>query len=319
MTTFSRILLALLFTAGVSSSELFAQKGGRGKGRQGNGGSTAQSMGGRQGNAQTGRGQGQQSRQGQMGNGQNAQSGQRGGRGQGRQSGGTLDAAARQELALMREEEKLARDVYAAMKEKWGATIFANIARAESRHMQVLGGLLTRYKIQDPIVNNAPGAFTNPKFQQLYNSLVASGSASLIDALKVGLKIEEMDIADLRNAMRSTNNADIQRVYQHLEQGSQNHLRAFAMQLKKQGGTYVPTSLHQADFDMIANSPRGQNGNQAQGKGGGQGRGKRGQQGRAGNSGGQNVGGNAGGNAGGSNRGNAGNRKGQGKGKGRGK
>ena len=49
----------------------------------------------------------------------------------------------RNELVLMREEEKLARDVYGAMQKKWGATIFTYIARAESRHMQVLGGLLS--------------------------------------------------------------------------------------------------------------------------------------------------------------------------------
>jgi hypothetical protein len=172
---------------------------------------------------------------------------------------------------MMREEEKLARDVYTAMQKKWGATLFTNIARAESQHMKALGGLLSRYNIPDPIVNNAPGAFSNPKFQQLYQSLVNTGSASLMDAMKVGLKIEEMDIADLRKAIESTDNNDLKRVYQNLEQGSQNHLRAFSMQLKKLGGTYTATSLNQNDFDSIANSRMGQSGNQ--GGGGSRGRG----------------------------------------------
>ncbi len=94
-----------------------------------------------------------------------------------------------------------------------------------------------------------------------------SGSASLIDAIKVGLKIEEMDIADLRAAIQSTDNNDVKRVLQHLEQGSMNHLRAFAAQLERLGGTYVPTHLSQSEFSQIAISSAGQRGNQGRGQG----------------------------------------------------
>jgi hypothetical protein len=159
----------------------------------------------------------------------------------------------------MREEEKLARDVYLAMQAKWDDRVFANIARAESRHMSAMAGILTRYGISDPVKNVQPGSFTAPQFQQLYQSLVAKGSSSLVDALQVGLKIEEMDIADLRTAMAATDRPDIKRVLQNLERGSQNHLRAFASRLNRAGGTYVATSLSQAEFDQIANSER-QNG-----------------------------------------------------------
>jgi hypothetical protein len=272
MTSLTRLFLALIVVAAFSNADLLAQRGGPGKGRQGKqGAQNVQSNRGQQGrgrgSGQFERGQGQQ--QGQIGRG-----GQRGGNGKGQGSGGALAANERNELILMREEEKLARDVYTAMHKKWGTPVFANISRAESQHMKVLGGLLSRYNIPDPVGNNAPGAFTNPKFQQLYQSLVATGSASLMDAMKVGLKIEEMDIADLRQAIQSTDNNDLKRVYQHLEQGSQNHLRAFAMQLKRLGGTYTATSLNQNEFNSIANSRMGQNGGQGgRGRGGAQGQG----------------------------------------------
>ena len=157
-------------------------------------------------------------------------------------------------LRFMREEEKLARDVYLALNEKWGAQIFANISRAESQHMAAVAKLLAKYNIADPIATDQRGVFTLPQLQQLYDSLVASGLKSPQDAVSVGLKIEEMDIADLRSAMTNTNHPDVQRVLQNLERASKNHLRAFARQLRRLGGTYVATSLDQQEFDAIANS-----------------------------------------------------------------
>ncbi|MEA1911685.1 MAG: DUF2202 domain-containing protein, partial [Spirochaetota bacterium] len=38
-------------------------------------------------------------------------------------------------ILLMREEEKLARDVYLTLYDKWGLRTFTNIAGAESTHM----------------------------------------------------------------------------------------------------------------------------------------------------------------------------------------
>ncbi len=273
----------LLF--GIVSADLMAQRGGRGQGQPGSqnnqsvqktraGRSSATNSTGQNGQLQkggnrAGRGQNQSGRSGpgqyRVGQGGSARG----------QSSGTLTAQESNELTLMREEEKLARDVYVALNQKWGATIFANISRAESKHMQAVAGLLNRYQIPDPVASNSPGAFTQPRFQQLYQSLVNEGSASLSDALKVGLKIEEMDIADLRNAIQSTSNNDIKQVFQHLEQGSRNHLRAFASQLRNTGGTYTSTQLSQLEFDAIANSTPGRGGNQ--GQKGNQAQGQRGQ------------------------------------------
>jgi len=191
----------------------------------------------------------------------------------------SLTKLERENLILMREEEKLARDVYLAMHKKWGARVFGNISQAESRHMNAVASLLSRYRIADPVTDNTPGKFTATRFQQLYTTLVNTGSNSLQDALKVGLKIEEMDIADLRMAIQQTKNQDIKRVLEKLLRGSHNHLRAFSRQLAASGGTYNPTSLSQSDFDQIAGSSQergGQNrGRSGQlGKGFGKGRGQ---------------------------------------------
>ena len=272
MKTRLTISVALLLT-GFISTDLMAQRGGRGQGQQGNRNNpSAKQTQGRRGSGQNATEQNAQQRgrrqagQGQTGHGQAGQ--RQNGRGQsgnGRgQSNAMVTAQERHELILMREEEKLARDVYIALNKKWGATIFANISRAESKHMQSVAGLLNRYQIPDPVVSNRPGSFTNPRFQQLYQSLVNEGTASEVEALKVGLKIEEMDIADLRVAIQSTNNNDIKQVLQHLEQGSRNHLKAFALQLQKTGDTYTSTQLSQNEFNDIANSTPGRRGSQGQ-------------------------------------------------------
>ncbi|MGB7328474.1 MAG: DUF2202 domain-containing protein, partial [Rubripirellula sp.] len=103
-------------------------------------------------------------------------------------------------------------------------------------------------------LNDQPGVFAYADYQRLYESLVASGSRSPLDALKVGAKIEEMDIADLRQMLNQTNDQQVRQVLQHLLQGSQNHLRAFASQITRQGASYNAEFLSQADFDQIANS-----------------------------------------------------------------
>jgi hypothetical protein len=131
-------------------------------------------------------------------------------------------------ITLMREEEKLARDVYQALAETWDCPIFANIAVSEQRHMDAVGLLITKYGLDDPIVDDTRGAFVTPEFAELYVSLTATGSASLLDALGVGLQIEELDIADLESALDEVIEAgDVEWVFENLLRGSYNHLRAF--------------------------------------------------------------------------------------------
>jgi hypothetical protein len=154
-----------------------------------------------------------------------------------------LDATEAEGLQFMREEEKLARDVYLKLGDIWGLTTFSNIARSEQRHTDSVATLLSRYGVADPASDKA-GVFTNQTLQKLYGDLVAKGSASVEEALKVGAAIEEIDIRDLEDRLAKTDNADIQRVYGNLERGSDNHLRAFVSTLKSQNGeVYVPQYL----------------------------------------------------------------------------
>jgi hypothetical protein len=152
-------------------------------------------------------------------------------------------------LIFMREEEKLAHDVYITLGNLWGSNVFTNISQAEVTHTAAVGTLLTRYSIEDPMKTDEVGVVTNPIFKKLYSDLVATGSQSLIDALTVGAIIEDLDIRDLQRLASTT--PDIAVVYDALELGSRNHLRAFYRQLQKQGADYTPSYISQSEFDAI--------------------------------------------------------------------
>jgi len=134
-------------------------------------------------------------------------------------------------LIFMREEEKLARDSYLTLYAKWHMPIFSKIASSEVMHMSRVKDLLDRYGLPDPAAGKPVGAFTDPVLQQLYDDLIARGSQSPTEALKVGVLIEEVDIRDLQHYLSLTKKADITNVYTALMNASYHHLSAFNSQL----------------------------------------------------------------------------------------
>jgi len=135
------------------------------------------------------------------------------------------------DLQYMREEEKLARDLYLAFYQAWNNDIFSNIANSEQRHMDAVLTLLNLYGITDPAAVQPEGQFSDTGLQALYDELLAQGMASEIAALETGILVEETDIADLETAIGGTSNSAILRVYRNLLKGSQNHLGAFTNRL----------------------------------------------------------------------------------------
>ncbi|MCA9215409.1 MAG: DUF2202 domain-containing protein [Planctomycetales bacterium] len=162
-----------------------------------------------------------------------------------------LSAAEQANLVFMREEEKLARDVYLELAEQYDNGTFANIAESESRHMQSVLNLLDRYGIEDPVVNDEPGEFTNAIFAQMYNDLVEKGAQDLLSAYEVGVFIEETDITDLANAIDETDNADIRRVYTNLMNGSENHLTAFTGRIDSIGDVNGDGRFDSSDLVLV--------------------------------------------------------------------
>ena len=157
-------------------------------------------------------------------------------------------------LMHMREEEKLARDVYDYLFIKWNSIIFDNISNSEQVHMDRVLDLIDLLGMEDPALPE-PGLFVNEDLQNLYDNLIAIGNSSLIDALIVGATIEEVDIVDLHQYYNATNNEDIKCVYGNLTKGSRNHLRSYYHKLEMMGVTYTPQFLSEEEFYSIVNTP----------------------------------------------------------------
>lgn len=167
-----------------------------------------------------------------------------------------LSPAEASSLRYMREEEKLAGDVYARMHALWGGQVrtFGNIAVSEDNHTESVRQLLLRYALEDPATGRPEGVFQNPDLQALFNQLVVDGSVSLIAALQVGVRIEELDMLDINTHLTSVDNQDIRLVYEALLKGSRNHLRAYHKALVQRNGSYTPQYLTPAEFDAIVQS-----------------------------------------------------------------
>ena len=124
--------------------------------------------------------------------------------------------------------------------------------------------LIERYGLESSAANEA-GVFSNPDLQKLYDSLVARGSQSLAEAIKVGGAIEEIDILDLQKRLAQTDNADIQQVFNNLLRGSANHLKAFVNALQTQTGEvyqpqYMTLEAYQAILASVGGGRYGQGG-----------------------------------------------------------
>lgn len=135
------------------------------------------------------------------------------------------------DLLFMREEEKLARDVYITLYAQWGNRVFNNISRSEQQHTDAVLGLIKKYGLIDPALDGI-GEFANSELQDLYDVLIAKGNVSALEALKVGALIEEVDIEDIILSMARTDNADILKVYANLLTGSENHLVTFVKNIE---------------------------------------------------------------------------------------
>lgn len=169
-----------------------------------------------------------------------------------------------EDLRFMREEEKLARDVYAELyqyhkEQGTEMIILAKIAVSEQRHMDAMRRLLAQYAIEDPAAGLDPGEFHNGVLSALYENLVSDsdanatvlgepssgGKTSPEAALYVGAWIEERDMLDILEAISNTSRADIVGVYTNLLCGSRAHLRAFVRRLG--ADHYQPQLLYSAE------------------------------------------------------------------------
>jgi len=192
-----------------------------------------------------------------------------------------LDNGEATHLTFMREEEKLARDVYKTLQEIYpDVKVFVNIGDgSEQTHTDTVRDMLFNYNLPDPnpdanILPESIGVYTGLDygwyFTEKYDLLVSWGSQSLLDGLYVGAFIEELDMLDIvgcpkvivetdngidsgQCGLEYTDETALQNMYTHLLDGSKDHLRAYVANIEGiiGAGNYVAQVLPQAEVDAI--------------------------------------------------------------------
>ena len=189
-----------------------------------------------------------------------------------------LDATEASHLTFMREEEKLARDVYLTLANLYpDQQAFSQIGtRSEQTHTDTMRDKLDQFDLPDPNPNTnelpaSIGVFTGEEwgwyFTEKFALLTTKGAVSELDALYVGALIEELDMYDIvicpqvmvdrgyasPCGLEYTDERSLQTAYSALVSGSESHLRAFVEQIEAfiGAGNYVAQYITQAEVDTI--------------------------------------------------------------------
>jgi len=175
-------------------------------------------------------------------------------------------------LTFSRDEERMARDLYAALADTYdGARPFSMITNSEDRHFDAVGALLERYGVADPAAGKAAGTYADPAVQKLNDGWLAEGKKSVAAAYQVGVEVEQRDIADLNKSIAAALPEDVDAVLGQLLKGSQNHLTAYQRAVAGDLGT--GSGMMRGPSGNGATSGRG-NGMMGNGNGSGNGNGR---------------------------------------------
>ncbi len=196
-------------------------------------------------------------------------------------SAATLDHAEETHLVFMREEEKLARDVYLTFAQMYpNQPVFQTIATSsEQTHTDTMRDKLAQYNIADPNpdTNNLPasigiytGAVYGPYFTEKFSTLTSLGMQSELHSLYVGALIEELDMHDIVECPKAivetdpaieeggcglnyTDEKPLKNAYSSLIDGSESHLRSYVGQIEAVigVGNYQAQYLTQEQVDAI--------------------------------------------------------------------
>jgi hypothetical protein len=164
----------------------------------------------------------------------------------------TLSSREKEGLPFIWEEEKAARDLYTGLYEKNNLTIFLDLMRSESSHMDQAQAVIEKHGL--PVPPDEPGIFQNQTLQDIHDRLLAEGLQSDQDALTAAATFEEISIIDLEKEISASQAEDVRTAYQGLLAGSRKHLRSYVSDLEDLGIEYQPRYLDPTEFQKMVKS-----------------------------------------------------------------
>jgi len=135
-----------------------------------------------------------------------------------------LDQDEEQVLMKIFEQEKLARDLYKELYDRWKVRVFLNLAISKQYHFDMVKTLLEKYDVEYP-ADDTPGTFTDQELQKLHSEWLEKGKESLENALEVGAEAEEMNIYHVKEYLSQIDNDDLRIMLVNLSYASARHLK----------------------------------------------------------------------------------------------
>lgn len=141
------------------------------------------------------------------------------------------------DVAYQYTEERVAKDLYNYFYTLYKVETFKKISESEAKHMKSVKVILDRYSLPTPT--------TYGELQDEFDTLKAEWEKGLKEALEAGLKIEMLDIEDIKETIKSTDNDDLKIVFTNIGWASYNHMRGFLKWLKE---AWITTSIDYSKY-----------------------------------------------------------------------
>ncbi|MCB0645205.1 MAG: DUF2202 domain-containing protein [Saprospiraceae bacterium] len=142
-------------------------------------------------------------------------------------------------LVQIFEQEKMARDVYTQIGEKFGIKILKNAAIGKQKQMSQILDLLALNQANIAF-DDAQGVFRNAELTEHYNAFLAEGLGSLNNAFRVGAKMEDYNIYQIDKVLSSTTNDKLVLLFSKLSCSSGNELKTQVNMLVGNGEMFMP-------------------------------------------------------------------------------
>jgi hypothetical protein len=157
------------------------------------------------------------------------------------------------ELIKLKDGEKFAKDVYMEFYNKFRLPLFYDISKVEKWHMHLITILLYKYDVFDPVneIGSQIGKYYSNRLMKLFKKISTEGLKSVKNALTLSANMEEEDIKELDEILKTDKNEDIKLLALNLKRYEMGHLKDFVTELKKRGYNYKPIYLSQKELNNL--------------------------------------------------------------------
>ncbi|WP_020530728.1 DUF2202 domain-containing protein [Flexithrix dorotheae] len=156
-------------------------------------------------------------------------------------------------LVLTMEELKLSQDVNEFLRNKWGLDVFVSNQQNAFLDLQKMKRFLKSQGRNNPVEFLPEGKFNLPEHQDIYNTYVVRGKASINGGLYVAILLQEANCLKLLDRVDQTTNPDLLDTYRDLLLSYGNSLRTMHNGMAEMGMIYSPQFLNGQTYETIIN------------------------------------------------------------------